>query len=100
MLRIGVADDIAVTRSQSTTRASWNDDNAENETDRSEMMYNWTVLLCNASGQIQYVYTGTPPDDHTPNDNAEIDEVTGVLGVGSQIAAGTYTAYSLSLIHI
>ncbi len=96
MLRIGVADDIAVTRSQSTTRASWNDDNAENETDRSEMMYNWTVLLCNASGQIQYVYTGTPPDDHTPNDNAEIDEVTGVLGVGSQIAAGTYTAYSFA----
>lgn len=96
MLRIGVADDIAVTRSQSTTRDSWNDDNAENVTDRSEMMYNWTVLLCDDSGVIKYVYTGTPPDGHTTNDNAEIDEVTGVLGVGSQIAAGTYTAYSFA----
>lgn len=96
MLRIGVADDIAVTRSQSTTRDSWNDDNAENVTDRSEMMYNWTVLLCDKDGVIKYVYTGTPPDGHTTNDNAEIDEVTGVLGVGSQITAGTYTAYSFA----
>lgn len=96
MLRIGVADDIAVTRSQSTTRASWNDDNAENVTDRSEMMYNWTVLLCDDDGVIKYVYTGTPPDGHTTNDNAEIDEVTGVIKVGSAIAAGDYTAYSFA----
>ena len=96
MLRIGVADDVAATRSAGTTRAPWNDDNAENVTDRSEMMYNWTVLLCDNSGAIKYVYTGTPPDGHEANDNAEIDEVTGVLGVGSQIAAGTYTAYSFA----
>lgn len=96
MLRIGVADDIAVTRSQSTTRAPWNDDNAENVTDRSEMMYNWTVLLCDDSGKIKYVYTGTPPDGHTANDNAEIDEVTGVITVPSSIAAGQYTAYSFA----
>ncbi len=93
MLRIGVADDIETTRA-GATRAPWNDDNAES--DRSEMMYNWTVLLCNSSGQIQYVYTGTPPDGHTANDNAEIDEVTGVLKVGTNIAGGTYTAYSFA----
>ena len=93
MLRIGVADDIETTRA-GATRAPWNDDNAES--DRSEMMYNWTVLLCNSSGQIQYVYTGTPPDGHTANDNAEIDEVTGVLKVGTNIAGGTSTAYSFA----
>lgn len=92
-LRIGVADDIAATRA-TATRAPWNDDNAES--DRSEMMYNWTVLLCNSSGQIQYVYTGTPPDGHNANDNAEIDEVTGVLKVGTNITAGSYTAYSFA----
>ena len=96
MLRIGVADNVAVTRSTATTRAPWNDDNAESTTDRSEMMYNWTVLLCDASGVIKYVYTGTPPDGHTANDNAEIDEVTGVITVPSSIAAGQYTAYSFA----
>lgn len=96
MLRIGVADDVSATRSAGATRASWNDDNAESTTDRSEMMYNWTVLLCNSSGQIQYVYTGTPPDGHTDNDNAEIDEVTGVLKVGTNITGGSYTAYSFA----
>ena len=96
MLRIGVADNVAVTRSTATTRASWNDDNAESTTDRSEMMYNWTVLLCDDSGKIKYVYTGTPPDGHTANDNAEIDEVTGVITVPSSIAAGQYTAYSFA----
>ncbi len=96
MLRIGVADDVAATRTAST-RATWNDDNAESTTDRSEMMYNWTVLLCDASGVIKYVYTGTPPDGHTVNNhNAEIDEVTGVIKVGSAIAAGVYTAYSFA----
>ncbi len=95
MLRIGVADDVAATRTAST-RAPWNDDNAESTTDRSEMMYNWTVLLCDASGVIKYVYTGTPPDGHVANDNAEIDEVTGVLKVNTDIAAGAYTAYSFA----
>lgn len=95
MLRIGVADDIETTRA-GATRAAWNDDNAESTTDRSEMMYNWTVLLCDASGTIKYVYTGTPPNGHTANDNAEIDEVTDVIKVGSQIAAGFYTAYSFA----
>lgn len=95
MLRIGVADDIETTRA-GATRAAWNDDNAESTTDRSEMMYNWTVLLCDGSGIIKYVYTGTPPDGHVTNDNAEIDEVTGVIKVGSAIAAGEYTAYSFA----
>ncbi len=95
MLRIGVADDVKATRA-GETRATWNDDNAESTTDRSEMMYNWTVLLCDASGTIKYVYTGTPPNGHDTNDNAEIDEVTGVIKVGSAIAAGDYTAYSFA----
>ncbi|MBR2235379.1 MAG: hypothetical protein IJ892_10035 [Prevotella sp.] len=95
MLRIGVADDVKATRA-GETRATWNDDNAESTTDRSEMMYNWTVLLCDASGTIKYVYTGTPPNGHDTNDNAEIDEVTGVIKVGSAIAAGVYTAYSFA----
>ena len=96
MLRIGVADDVSATRSAGATRASWNDYNAESTTDRSEMMYNWTVLLCDDSGTIKYVYTGTPPDGHTTNDNAEIDEVTGVLKVGTNITKGEYTAYSFA----
>ena len=57
---------ITTAEEANTTRA-WNDDNAE--TDRSEMMYNWTVLLLN-NGQIQYKFAGTPTDA-----NAEIDNV-------------------------
>ena len=61
-LRIGTAE------MENTTRADWNDDNAE--TDRSEMMYNWTVLVVNSSNQIAYKFAGIPNET-----KAEIDDV-------------------------
>ena len=76
-LRLGTAD------MQNATRA-WNDDNAE--TDRSEMMYNWTVLLLN-NGQIQYKFAGTPTDA-----NAEIDNVC----TDYEMTSGAYTVYSFA----
>ncbi len=76
-LRLGTAD------MENTTRA-WNDDNAE--TDRSEMMYNWTVLLLN-NGQIQYKFAGTPTDA-----NAEIDNVC----TDYEMTSGAYTVYSFA----
>ena len=76
-LRLGTAD------MENTTRA-WNDDNAE--ADRSEMMYNWTVLLLN-NGQIQYKFAGTPTDA-----NAEIDNVC----TDYEMTSGAYTVYSFA----
>ena len=69
---------------ENTTRA-WNDDNAE--TDRSEMMYNWTVLVVNSSNQIAYKFTGTPDLE-----KAEIDDVC----TDYEMASGTYTVYSFA----
>jgi hypothetical protein len=77
-LRLGTAD------MENTTRANWHDDNAE--ADRSEMMYNWTVLLLN-NGQIQYKFAGTPTDA-----NAEIDNVC----TDYEMTSGAYTVYSFA----
>lgn len=74
---------IATAEEANTTRA-WNDDNAE--TDRSEMMYNWTVLLLN-NGQIQYKFASTPTDA-----NAEIDNVC----TDYEMTSGAYTVYSFA----
>ena len=76
-LRLGTAE------MENTTRA-WNDDNAE--TDRSEMMYNWTVLLM-SNGQIKYKFTGTPTEN-----NAEIDNVCTEVMMNS----GAYTVFSFA----
>ncbi len=76
---------IATAEEANTTRA-WNDDNAE--TDRSEMMYNWTVLVVNSSSnQIAYKFTGTPALA-----KAEIDDVC----TDYEMASGTYTVYSFA----
>ena len=77
-LRIGTGDLAA------TTRADWHDDNAE--TDRSEMMYNWTVLVVNGNS-IAYKFSGTPTED-----KAEIDDVC----TDYNMASGTYTVYSFA----
>lgn len=77
-LRIATAD------SSNATRADWHDDNAEN--DRSEMMYNWTVLVVNSSNQIAYKLSN-PNVDET---KAEIDVVE------ASMASGTYTVYSFA----
>ncbi len=76
-LRLGIAD------MENTTRA-WHDDNAE--TDRSEMMYNWTVLLLK-NGKIAYKFAGTPEEA-----NAEIDNVC----TDYEMASGTYSVYSFA----
>ena len=76
-LRIATADAPNVTR-------AWNDDNAE--TDRSEMMYNWTVLVVNSNNQIAYKLSN-PNVDET---KAEIDEVE------ASMASDTYTVYSFA----
>ena len=76
-LRLGIAD------TESTTRA-WNDDNAE--TDRSEMMYNWTVLLMSNS-QIKYIFSGTPSEDKAEIDNVCTDET---------MSSGAYTVFSFA----
>ena len=75
---------IATAEEANTTRA-WNDDNAE--TDRSEMMYNWTVLVVNSSNQIAYKFTGTPALA-----KAEIDNVC----TNYKMNAGTYNVYSFA----
>ena len=41
-----------------TTRADWDDDNAE--TDNSEMMRNWTVVVVNSSGTVEEIVSQTP----------------------------------------
>ena len=76
-LRIATGNENAATR-------AWVDSNAK--TDRSEMMYNWIVLITNGS-TIKYKYTGTPAEA-----KAEIDDVcTEVM-----MAAGNYTVYSFA----
>ncbi len=76
-LRISTADAAPATR-------AWNDDNAL--ADRSEMMYNWTVLLVK-DGQVTNVFHKDAVDEA----KAEIDDV-----YQGPLAAGTYTAYSFA----
>ena len=75
-LRIGSAGAAPVTR--------WNDDNAL--ADRSEMMYNWIVLLVQDN-----VVTNVFSKPEVASENAEIDEV-----YNGNLPAGTYTAYSFA----
>ena len=75
-LRIGSVGAAPVTR--------WNDDNAL--ADRSEMMYNWIVLLVQ-DNVVTNVFSNTEVDLA----NAEIDEV-----YNGNLPAGTYTAYSFA----
>ena len=75
-LRIGSVGAAPVTR--------WNDDNAL--ADRSEMMYNWIVLLVQDN-----VVTNVFSKTEVASANAEIDEV-----YNGNLPAGTYTAYSFA----
>ena len=75
-LRIGSVGAAPVTR--------WNDDNAL--ADRSEMMYNWIVLLVQDN-----VVTNVFSKAEVAPANAEIDEV-----YNGNLPAGTYTAYSFA----
>lgn len=75
-LRIGSVGAAPVTR--------WNDDNAL--ADRSEMMYNWIVLLVQDN-----VVTNVFSKPEVASANAEIDEV-----YNGNLPAGTYTAYSFA----
>ena len=59
-----------------TTRADWDDDNAE--TDNSEMMRNWTVVVVNSSGTVEEIVSQTPVEGKEEIDNiAEISLTTG-----------------------
>lgn len=59
-----------------TTRADWEDDNAE--TDNSEMMRNWTVVVVNSSGKVEEIVSQTPVEGKEEIDNiAEISLTTG-----------------------
>lgn len=76
-LRLATGAENAVTR-------AWQDGNAK--TDRSEMMYNWTVLITDGSA-IKYKYSGTPEEAE-----AEIDNVC----TNVEMEAGTYSVYSFA----
>ena len=76
-LRIATGNENAATR-------AWVDSNAK--TDRSEMMYNWIVLITNGS-TIKYKYSGTPAEAM-----AEVDDVC----TNVEMAAGTYNVYSFA----
>ncbi len=59
-----------------TTRADWEDDYAE--TDNSEMMHNWTVVVVNSSGTVEKIVSQTPVEGKEEIDNiAEISLTTG-----------------------
>lgn len=60
-----------------TTRADWEDDYAE--TDDSEMMRNWTVVVVNSSGTVEKIVNQTPVEGKEEIDNiAEISLTTGL----------------------
>lgn len=59
-----------------TTTRAWQDTNAE--TDDSEMMYNWTVVVVNSSGTVEEIVSQTPVEGKEEIDNiAEISLTTG-----------------------
>ena len=76
-LRLATGEENAVTR-------AWQDGNAK--TDRSEMMYNWIVLITDGS-KIKYKYSGAPEEA-----KAEIDNVC----TNVEMEAGTYSVYSFA----
>ena len=69
---------------ESTVTRTWEDANAA--TDRSEMMYQWMVLITDGS-TIKYKYSGTPEEA-----KAEVDDVC----TDVEMTAGTYTVYSFA----
>lgn len=71
-----------------TTRADWDDDNAE--TGNSEMMHNWTVVVVNSSGTVEKIVNQTPVEG-----KEEIDNITNV-----ELTTGTKTFYSFANIDI
>ena len=72
------------TDSENAMTRAWEDGNAK--TDRSEMMYNWTVLITDGS-TIKYKYTGTPAEA-----KAEIDDVCTEV----EMESGEYSVYSFA----
>ncbi|MBR6606648.1 MAG: DUF4906 domain-containing protein [Prevotella sp.] len=59
-----------------TTTRAWQDTNAE--TDNSEMMHNWTVVVVNSSGTVEEIVSQTPVEGKEEIDNiAEISLTTG-----------------------
>lgn len=59
-----------------TTTRAWQDTNAE--TDNSEMMHNWTVVVVNSSGKVEEIVSQTPVEGKEEIDNiAEISLTTG-----------------------
>lgn len=68
-----------------TTRADWDDDNAE--TDGSEMMYNWTVVVVNSSGTVEKIVSQEPDEG-----KEEIDTYT----TSVSLTTGQKTFYSFA----
>ena len=67
-----------------TTTRAWQDTNAE--TGKSEMMYNWTVVVVNSSGTVEKIVNQTPVEG-----KEEIDNITNV-----ELTTGTKTFYSFA----
>ena len=67
-----------------TTTRAWQDTNAE--TDDSEMMYNWTVVVVNSSGKVDEIVSQTPVEG-----KEEIDNITNV-----ELTTGEKTFYSFA----
>lgn len=63
-----------------TTRADWDDDNAE--TGNSEMMHNWTVVVVNSSGIVEKIVSQTP---ETGNNEIDTYTTTVSLTTGQKI---------------
>lgn len=72
-----------------TTRADWEDDYAE--TDDSEMMHNWTVVVVNSSGTVEKIVNQTPVEG-----KEEIDTYTTTVS----LTTGQKTFYSFANIDI
>lgn len=72
-----------------TTTRAWQDTNAE--TDNSEMMHNWTVVVVNSSGKVEEIVNQTPETG-----NNEIDTYTTTVS----LTTGQKTFYSFANIDI
>lgn len=68
-----------------TTTRAWQDTNAE--TGKSEMMYNWTVVVVNSSGTVEKIVNQTPVEG-----KEEIDTYTTKVS----LTTGTKTFYSFA----
>ena len=93
-LRIATADADVTTRADGSTYGKWKD-NVNAETDRSEMMYSWVVIITSSDGKVVFQKSKDILD--AEKDDAEIDEVT---DTPIELAAGSYTAYSFANIGV